>query len=201
MIDFVSAIHREDIYAANLGKFERDVVEQRGYDNVAKAYNEAGTALDWIVCYLHEDVYLPDSFMPDLIKAIEAAPKDWGVLGVAGTRLSPGKEIHGYILDRGKPWGRPFDEPIEVDTLDELLLITRGDIRFDEQFPLDFYGADICMQAKEQGLKNYVIPAFVEHNSTRQMGQRTKSFFESQAKFRAKWINRLPIVTTCATIV
>lgn len=185
MIDFVTAVYREDIFAANLGASDLHLKVRRGFTNVAEAYNAFPS--NGITCYLHEDIHVPATFLGDLITAVDQAPTDWGVLGVAGVRMGRGKEIHGYILDRGKPWGRPITEAVEVDTLDELLLITRGDMIFDEQLPLDFYGADICMQARERGQKCYVIPAFCHHNSTRGLGQRTPSFYESQEKFRIKW--------------
>jgi len=135
---------------------------------------------------------LPDDFERQLMWSLPMVPQDWEVLGVAGVKGNP-KVSLGYIEDRKRKWGNPFSKPLEVDTLDELLLITRGDIFFDPQFPLDFYGADICM-----GRKCYVIPCFVHHNSGRKIGARTESFYESQEKFRTKWSHRLPINTTCA---
>jgi hypothetical protein len=168
---------------------------QKYYTNVPKAYNDV--QVNGVVMYVHEDVYLPDTFREDLFTALKKAPDDWGVLGVAGVS---NRQIKGYINDRGRLWGRPINKPVEVDTLDEMLLITRGDLKFDEQFPLDFYGADICMQARLQGRKCYVINAYCEHNSSRKFGERTPSFYESEKLFREKYINYLPIATTCTLI-
>ena len=44
--------------------------------------------------------------------------------------------------------------PARVATLDELLLIVRRDagLRFDPDLGFHLYGADICLQASEQGL-------------------------------------------------
>jgi hypothetical protein len=213
MIRFVTASHHAGILTANLlrspilRKYACHTIP--GFTNIPAAYNTLNAffaqqqvrAQDHIVIYVHHDVYLPESFEKDLEKALERVPEDWGVLGVAGIKLVDGnKFIRGYILDRGKEWGNRWKLPDEVDTLDEMLLITRGDLVFDEQLPQDFYGADICMQARQQGKKCYAISAYCEHNSTRKMGERTPSFFESQEKFKNKWKDFLPIATTCAMV-
>jgi hypothetical protein len=221
MIRFVTASHHAGILTANLlrspilKKYSCHTIP--GFTNIPAAYNtlndffaqEQVTAKDNIVIYVHHDVYLPESFEKDLEKALERVPGDWAVLGVAGVKIDVAKPewkttlpklLFGYILDRGKQWGSPWKLPAEVDTLDEMLLITRGDMVFDEQLPQDFYGADICMQARQQGKKCYAISAYCEHNSTRKMGERTPSFFESQEKFKNKWKDFLPIATTCAIV-
>lgn len=166
---------------------------QEGYTNVAKAYNEAGVKAD-LVCYVHDDVYLPQKFIDTLALFLPMLPDDWDVLGVAGV-TGPPKQNHGFISDRGKMWGKVVNKPVKVDTLDELLLITRGNIKFDEQFEQDFYGADICI-----GRNAYVVPCFVHHNSSRAFGGRTEKFYEAERLFKNKHLDKLPIVTTCSII-
>lgn len=203
MIEFITASHRTDVLKNNLLK--SDILEkyplsvQHNYENVPRAYNSAKT--EGITIYIHHDVFLPFTFEEDLLNGLKQVPDDWGVIGVAGVKLiNNARQIYGYIMDRNKTWGAPVKEPIEVDTLDEMLLITRGDIKFDEQFEQDFYGADICMQAREQGRKCYVIKGFCDHNSSRKVGQRTDSFYVSQVRFKEKWKAYLPIATTCSLI-
>lgn len=198
-LEFVTASINPDTLKNNLllseaFRFEGyGLTVQQGYTNIAKAYNEAVTKSE-LVCYLHDDVYLSTFFIDHLEYSLSQLPPDWEVLGVAGV-TGPPKQIHGYIMDRGKEWGEPLEKPVKVDTLDELLLITRGNIKFDEQFEQDFYGADICI-----GRNAYVIPAFVNHNSSRPFGGRTEKFYEAERLFRNKHLNKLPIVTTCTTI-
>lgn len=206
MIDIVTASHNEFILRDNLLKSEifktHPLIVQRNYSNVSKAYNEAKKVSD-IVAYVHHDVFLPPTFERDLINSLHlmhTIDPNWGVLGVAGVKLNPGKQIRGYILDRGRVWGRPIGKPVEVDTIDELLLIKRNDLQFDENLDHDFYGADICMQAKAQGKKNYVINGFLHHNSGRAIGGRTESFYRRQQYFKNKWKEYLPVATTCAMI-
>lgn len=205
MFEFVTASHREDVLQNNL--LRSPIVQkhypltiQRGYTNVAKAYNsfQADLYTQYVV-YVHNDVFLPASFEHDLLKALEYMPDDWAVLGVAGVS-GPVRKIHGFISDRGRTWGSANNLPHLVDTLDEMLLITHGTLCFDENLPLDFYGADICINQKIKGGKCYAINAFCEHNSSRPMGGRTPSFYESEAYFRNKWRDHLPIFTTCSTL-
>lgn len=209
MIDFVTASHDEAILRVNLGRsliFNTHcrLLIKRGYNNIPKAYNEIDP-LTYFTCYAHHDVYLPPSFASDLVYALEVmnqVDKYWGVLGLAGVKLVDGKKQNfGHIQDRGREWGSSEGLPAEVDTLDELLLITHGDFVFDEQFDLHFYGADICMQAKLQGRKCYAINAYCHHNSGLPLGHRSESFRECEAKFRAKYIDHLPIATTCSMLI
>ncbi len=206
MIEFVVATHNKQVLIDNLLKSKiiqkYGYQEMMGFKNIPEALNLPTRVTPGVVmCYVHHDVFLPDTFEEELAKAIALLPDDWGVIGVAGVKLVDGKKYNcGYISDRGNIWGKPFTHPIEVQTLDELLLITKGDLQFDEQFPFDFYGADICMQAQAQGKKCYAINAFVHHNSSRKVGGRTDAFYVAEAKFREKWKAQLPIVTTCSLL-
>lgn len=204
MIELITASHDSAVLSKNL-MASPDILTTGltvivGHSNVAAAYNSVQVKSP-IAIYVHHDVYLPHSFFPQIKRALELVPDDWGVLGVAGVKLEDGeKEIHGNIYDRGRAWGSPWNLPAEVDTLDELLLITRGDMKFDENLPQDFYGADLCMQARIQGKKCYAISAVCYHNSSRQVGGRTPSFFESEKYFRNKYRDHLPVATTCTII-
>lgn len=199
-LEFVTASHNEETLSNNLGASSvfwvlgYGLTVQEGYTNIAKAYNEAQTSAD-LVCYVHNDVFLPRNFIPELANQLHLIPKDWEVLGVAGV-TGPPRQNYGYILDRGKSWGAMRKTPVKVDTLDELLLITRGNIKFDEQFSQDFYGADICI-----GRNAYVVPCFVHHNSSREFGGRTPAFYEAEKRFKIKHNARLPIQTTCTVVM
>lgn len=201
---FVVASHDAEILTKNLlrspvAKTSIPIHTFPDFRNVPEAYNFL--RYQGITCYIHHDVFLPETFAADIDRALDRVPDDWAVLGVAGVQLQNGEKIQkGYISDRGRPWGNPWKLPAPVDTLDEMLLITKSDLIFDLQFPLDFYGADICLQARQQGRGVYAINAFCEHNSSRKFGERTPSFYESQEKFARKWEKYLPIATTCAMI-
>lgn len=206
MIDIICATNNEEVLERNLlssycvKNSNHPVYLQKDYTNISKAYNEVKTESRYKM-YVHHDVYLPKGFLNNVYHAIKSVPDDFGVIGVAGAKLvNNQRRFYGHISDRGKPWGSAQGLPREVDTLDELLIITHGDFVFDENLDLDFYAGDVCMQAKAQGRKNYAISAYCEHNSSRPMGGRTESFWRCQEYFKNKWLSYLPICTTCAMI-
>jgi hypothetical protein len=206
-LEFITASHDLSIFKKNLLSskvFEKPILLH--YKRVITTYPKRTMKHvhgdNSILIYAHHDVYLPESFEKNIKAALEHLKgENWGVLGVAGVKLINGKKQNiGYISDRGKMWGSCLIHPEEADTLDELLLITKGDFVFDENLDLHFYGADICMQAKEQGRKNYVINAFVEHNSSYN-GVRTEVYNENKKYFTDKWKHLLPVATTTAVII
>lgn len=209
--NIICASHDDEVLNKNLGASELFKKNHRvrvikGGNNVARAYQEANK-----VCFeneynlfVHHDLFLPPAFEQDLTRAINEInliDAKFGVLGVAGAILENGKKAsYGNIKDRGREWGAPLKAPKEVQTLDELLLITKGDLKFDEQFDLHFYGADICLSAIKEGRKNYAINAYCHHNSSLKIGYRSQSFKDCEARFKEKWKVR-PIVTTCSLIL
>lgn len=211
MFEFIVATHDDNIFKENIVRsnvyanflFHKQV----GFTNVPEAYNDASKKIrkDHYAIYCHHDIYFPTVFEFQLtlgLKYLENIGLDWGVIGVAGVRLEDGvKKNYGHINDRGRVWGDSRQLPARVQTLDEMLLITKGDLIFDPQFEQDFYGADICMQANRQGRDCYAINAFCHHNSGREIGGRTESFYKSEALFREKWKHKLPIVTTTSLML
>ena len=126
------------------------------------------------VLLIHHDVYLPPAFETQIehaLRLVEQRDPHWGVLGVAGARLREGAlRYNGYLFDGVAPrrWGYPWNLPVEVDTLDELLLVVRrsAELHFDETIPgFHGYGAQICLAAKRKGLRNYTVLADCEHHS------------------------------------
>lgn len=212
-IEFVTATNDFDMLERNLLAspvvYRYPLAILSNFPSVPAAYNSFNPRANWTV-YVHHDVRFPDNWEDDLAAALESARSDWAILGVAGVNLTAGvRTTHGYVLDRGRPWGQPEGLPAEVDTLDEMLLIVNRKVgyqlRFDENLPFDFYGADLCCQARRNvasylPFKSIAINAFCEHNSARPFGGRTDGFYRAEDRFRDKWKDRLPIATTCAVI-
>lgn len=204
---FVTASHKPEILEANLLRssiFRRyPLVIQRGFENVPQAYNDAHAQGD-VVIYVHHDVFLPDDFETNLLAGIadiETRDRNWGVLGVAGVVVTPsGKDFYAHLTGRGQIFTGVSPPPHEVETLDELILITRGDFTFDESLGNHFYGADICLQARLQGRRAYVIEAFLQHNCGREFGTKPPDFDDSRALFKNKYRHLLPLATTCTRI-
>lgn len=212
-----TASHKEDVLQNNLMKsefikmLESKLIIVRDKTNVSLAIGEAIEIIEAIgsiddaYMIVHNDVFLPENFVHAFTNAFQNIPNDWGIIGVAGVRPENGRRKNiGHIKDRGREWGSPISKFERVQTLDELLIIInpKANLVFDPQFEQDFYAADLCMQAKDTGYGVYVFPGgYVHHNSTRPIGGRTESFYESEKKFREKWswVDG-PIMTTCSII-
>jgi hypothetical protein len=166
---------------------------------------------DWVVC-MHQDVWLPPGWDIELLQQIHEAERRFGPIGVAGVygvgdAIAPdglasplAAERIGWVVDRGRTLKDGPELPATVATLDELLLVVRREsgLRFDPALGNHFYGADICLQARERGLANVVLGALCYHNS-RHVGL-GEGFDDSAAVFARKWAHRLPIATPCVVI-
>jgi hypothetical protein len=164
-----------------------------------------------VVC-AHQDVFLPDGWDRCVIQQFEEAERQFGPIGVAGVygvskviapddRTKPlGAERIGWVVDRGRVLRDGRELPAQVVALDELLLIVRRDsgLRFDPALGFHLYGADICLQAREQGLAVVALAAPCHHNS-RSVGL-PEEFFASAEIFARKWSHRLPVATPCVII-
>ena len=67
----------------------------------------------------------------------------------------------GWVVDRGRMLRDGPELPARVATLDKLLLIVRRDsgLRFERELGFHLYGADICLQAREQRLAVVALEA------------------------------------------
>lgn len=181
---------------------EHDLHIVIGHTKPCVAYNEAvKKCSEDVIIFVHQDVYLPESFFGDLTIAIEKlGSTDWGVLGVAG-RLG---EIYSYnVLDRGKLLRSSDMKPAVVETLDELLLVmkrkTCEQITFDENIPNHhLFGTDICLQTSHHFMVNFVVDAYCEHNST--LVTLPPDYSVAEEYIKKKWRFILPIHTTCSII-
>lgn len=208
-LSFVVAVNNREIFQNNIQAsplFARipdaQVIVQEGFPSASKAYNDGfGKAENDIVVFAHQDIVFPAGWADNLQKALhhlERVDPNWGVLGCYG---SIGKDAgRGYVFSNGMGvHGRPFDDPIRVQTLDEIVLVLRksSPLRFDESLPhFHFYGADICLSAAELGMNSYAISAYCVHNQQENIVL-PKEFYECYWYARRKWRNHLPIWGTC----
>lgn len=205
-VSFIVAVNNEEVLKRNIKSSSvfllNEFILQRGYINVPKAYNDAvQQSKGDLLCFVHQDVFLPKMWIDALYIAIKELDLNWGVLGVAGARMGKNREFLGYLQDRGKLWGSSIGLPANVQTIDELLLIRKkGDgLRFDEDIPsAHLYGADLCLQSQQKGRKCYIVNAFCHHNST--ICKNPASFYVAVEYIKKKWKAWLPIATTCAII-
>lgn len=149
------------------------------YDSIFKAYNNAtDVASGKYIIYCHDDIEVTSNFLNRIkanINEFDAKGVKWGVLGPAGIMINTHRSAF-YLLDEQ---GKKFkdtkkminaDDPnIEVESLDELCLITQksNDLRFSEKemTGFHFYGIDICKQGVLKGLRTFAIDAYCHHKS------------------------------------
>ncbi len=140
-----------------------------------------------IVVCCHQDVRMPEGWLDRFlgqIERIERTDSRWGVAGVMGVR--PNGAFAGHVKDphTDRPFGRL---PRRVQALDEVFLAIRREsgLRFDEGLGgFHFYGADLCLKARMEGMWSYAVDAPLEHLSG---GRCDDSFFQAADRLRGKW--------------
>lgn len=203
----VCSSHKSDILVKNLFRspniFDHDLHIKNGYTNICNAYNEAlKKCNEDVIIFVHHDVYLPETFFVDLdLSLTEINHINWGVLGVAGATTN---RIIANVIDRSHLLKVYDSLPQEVVTLDELILIIKKEsfkyLSFDEKIKNHhLFGTDICMQAKKNGMTNFVINAQCNHNSSLSY-QIPKEYFDTETYIKEKWKDFLPIKNTINVI-
>ena len=180
------------------------IIVQEGFSSAAAAYNDAiERAKTDLIVFAHQDVYFPEGWLDDLdrsLKILERSDPDWGALGGWGVN-NQGLQA-GYLYSVGLGvLGKPFVQPVAVDTLDEYFLIMRksSGLRFDPNLPhFHFYGTDICLSARKKKKSCYAISAFSIHNTS--YGHLPPEFFGCYWHVKKKWEEFLPIQTPCIRI-
>lgn len=175
------------------------------YPSAACAYNRGlDESENEVIVFVHQDVYLPQEWLPSVEMALQTIgdrDPNWGVVGCWGIRKDRTKFGHLYTPGEGII-GRPMVQPQRVRTLDEVILILRKNsgLRYDEGLTgFHFYGADICLAAAQQGRYCYAISAFCIHNS-RQYFEYPPDFYSSYRYIKHKWKQWLPIQTSCICV-
>lgn len=211
-ITFVVAVNNRKLFDQNflvspcLGPAHaHQILVQENFDSAAKAYNEGiDRAANDLIVFCHQDILLPKPWLFQLqcaLHQLERRDPEWGVLGTYGK--SQDGRGWGYVYSSGRDViGEPLEQPVPVQTLDEIVLIVRksSGLRFDESLPhFHLYGTDICLRAAQRGMKSYAISAFCIHN-THQTLVLPKEFYECCRHIKQVWKDSLPIQTTCVRI-
>ena len=132
--------------------------------------------------YCHQDVLYPSGWVRDMRGFMLKLSKksNVGVVGFEG--LARGGVP--YSCKRIKKGGY-----VKIQTLDELCLVTPGDMSFDEDFRYHYYGADFCLSAETAGMTNYLVGLPVEHLSGGKSNilKDVDGFKEQAEDLRKKW--------------
>jgi len=211
-LTFAIAVNDEEMFARNFlaspclkSPHDHEILVQKNFSSAALAYNDAiERAESDLIVFCHQDILLPEGWLRKLetvLDSLEKTDLHWGVLGPYGKTKDGRGWGHVYSSGRGVI-GEPLPYPVEIQTLDEIVLILRksSGLRFDDSLPhFHFYGTDICLRAERMGMKSYAISAFCIHN-TSQILVLPDEFYECARHIRRVWRNSLPIQTTCVRL-
>jgi glycosyltransferase involved in cell wall biosynthesis len=199
---------RKNLYLSPglLSEHKHQVLIKENYPSASLAYNSAiDEAENEIIIFIHQDIYLPETWFSDLSRCLsylEERQINWGVLGCFGSRENADGGL-GRVYTTGLGLhGNKIDEPEPVETLDEIILIIRksSGLRFDPSLAhFHLYGTDLCLSAKEKGMANFAFQGFCIHN-TNQLLSLPEEFYACYRYIKRKWAKFLPIYTSCLTI-
>lgn len=186
-ISVITPVNDPVAYAMNVaGTLKADqLIPVHDAESAAKALNCGIEQAENDICVLcHQDVRFPHNWVDDLkvLKDLE-----FGAAGVWG--INEQGFCAGHVIEPRGHW-KSGVLPSKAVTLDELLLIIRksSGLRFDESLSgWHLYGADICFEAFERGLTNYIIDACVRHLST---GNIDNAFTKCKLELTEKWQKR-----------
>ncbi len=211
-ITFVVSVNDREIFENNFivspclrKPHPHQILVQEGFRSAAASYNEAiDRSINDLMVFAHQDIILTAAWLSDLersLRLLELTDPNWGVLGCYG--VTSDSEGRGYIYS---PWrgiaGCPFEYPVEIKVLDEIVLILRksSGLRFDKDLPyFHLYGTDICCRAAKKGKKSYAISTLCAHNA-RDYVVLPKEFYACYRHIKKTWRDFLPIQTTCIRI-
>jgi len=212
-VTFVIAVNNREVFDRNFlaspclrqAAADHQILAQANFTSAAMAYNDAiDRAKNDLIVFCHQDILLPQFWLAQLERALsqlEERDPNWGVLGSYG-KTGDGRGW-GHVYSSGRDViGEPLQLPVEIQTLDEIVLILRksSGLRFDDSLPhFHLYGTDICLRASRMGMKSYAVSTFCLHN-THQTLVLPKEFYHCCGHIKRVWKECLPIQTTCIRI-
>jgi hypothetical protein len=177
-------------------------------DNTDHQFASAGAALNHaarlaehdVVVLAHQDVYLHD--LQRLAEAAAAlADPAWGVLGACGMTADGG--LVGRLRDRVILIGASAPAPVEVQTLDEVLVMVRRDTLLEHPLSEDpllawhAYAVEYALRMRALGRRAGAVDTAITHNSlTVNLARLDDAHLHVGDLFAAE----LPIRTTCGTV-
>lgn len=153
-----------------------------------------------IIFYTHQDVTFDvDEPFSMIDRTIGKLGNVFGVIGPAGVLYNGGHTVKGIDFSSNK---YSFDV-MRVQTLDEFCMITKrsNGLKFGEYLDhFHFYGADLCCEAMDKGLRNYVINVGITHHSGGSGNLKNEDgyakYMESARNFYKKWGVKHPKIST-----
>lgn len=177
-------------------------------DNTAGRFASAGAALNHaarlaeheVVVLVHQDVFLHD------LRRLEAAASSlddptWGVLGSCG--MTADGELVGRLRDRVILIGAPAPDPVEVQTLDEVLFMARRETLLEHPLSEDprlawhAYAVEYALRMRALGRRAGAVDTAITHNS---LTVNLARLDEAHHHVGDLHPGERPIRTTCGTV-
>ena len=176
-------------------------------DNTRHAFASAGAALNHgvrlarhdVIAFPHQDVYL--NSIDRVARAGDMLGDAWGVLGANG--VAADGENTGRIQDRAQLIGRSAEDPIEVDSVDEVLfmatkqMLLENPLSEDPELAWHAYAVEYGLRLRRLGLGVGAVNMGATHNSLTVNLAKLDVAHRSVERTYAEF---LPIHTTCGTI-
>lgn len=177
-------------------------------DNTAHAFTSAGAALNHaarqarhpVVVFVHQDVYLHSiDRLVEAARAFEGGA--WGILGANGV-TSDGLSV-GLLRDRTQLIGLPAPDPVQVQTLDEVLFMIPRDLVLEHPLTEDAdlawhaYGVEFSLRVAALGLRAGAVDLAITHNSLTVNMARLDEAHQAVGRLHP---GQLPIQTTCGVV-
>jgi len=205
---FITCVNKPEIYYNMILSLDfrgKKISELLPFDNtdnfltVTEALNVCRElCIGEFIIYCHQDLLFSPNWCGNVLKSINSLDIERvGIMGFEGIGHAPG-------LIPVSHHKTPVGNAIEIQTLDELCLITpKKDLVFDEKQKFHFYGADICLQANKKGLSNYILcgAETIHLSGGGENVMADKNGFKAEANILwKKWKKDYPFFMTTTTI-
>jgi hypothetical protein len=184
-------------------------IEYLPIDNTDGAFATAGAALNHgaslatndHLAFVHQDVYLHSLRALERAAGVLADNPGMGVLGAAGITRSGG--IIGRVRDRAVLIGAAADEPVDVDSVDEVLfmaprsLIHREPLSEAPELAWHAYAVELGVRARSLGLRVCALDIPLTHNSLTTNLDRLDTAYAAVA---SRHPEAMPVRATCGWV-
>lgn len=187
----------------------REEIEFIPIDNTNGGFATAGAALNHgarqarhdVIVFVHQDVYLHS--VDRLLEAAASMAGDsrWGMLGAVG--ITSDGRYFGRMRDRVELLGQSAPDPVEVDSLDEVLfmlprnLVLERPISEHPELAWHAYAVEYGIRVRERGLQVGAVDLAITHNS---MTTNLAQLDVAHRRVATMHLEAIPLRTTCGTI-